>query len=150
MGFQEADQFNAVHGNQFIADLMPKHPIYIAMLPETARAVMGLPHPSGRAAMRMLEAEGFSHEGYLDIFDGGPTMAARTDQIRTVRDATTATVAATDANKGTHGLVAKGHLADFACALATIEVRGDGVAIDALAAELIGAVAGDEIVHVGR
>ena len=27
MNFQEADQFNAVHGNQFIADLMPKHPV---------------------------------------------------------------------------------------------------------------------------
>ena len=32
MNFQEADEFNAVHGNQFIADLMPKHPIYTAML----------------------------------------------------------------------------------------------------------------------
>ena len=27
MGFQEADYFNATHGNQFIADLMPKHPV---------------------------------------------------------------------------------------------------------------------------
>ncbi len=58
MNFQEADQFNAIHGHQFIADLMPKHPIYTAMLTETARAAIGLPHPSGRAAMRMLENEG--------------------------------------------------------------------------------------------
>ena len=47
MSFQEADEFNAIHGNQFIADLMPKHPIYTAMLPESARAVIGLPHPVG-------------------------------------------------------------------------------------------------------
>ena len=47
MSFQEADQFNAIHGNQFIADLMPKHPVYTAMLPETARQVIGRPHPSG-------------------------------------------------------------------------------------------------------
>ena len=32
MSFQEADYFNAINGNQFIADLMPKHPVYIAML----------------------------------------------------------------------------------------------------------------------
>ena len=51
MNFQDADEFNAKHGNQFIADLMPKHPVYIAMLPETARSAIGLPHPSGRAAM---------------------------------------------------------------------------------------------------
>src|SRR3546814_2371265 len=38
MSFQEADQFNAVHGNQFIADLMPKHPVYVAMLPKPRAA----------------------------------------------------------------------------------------------------------------
>jgi arginine N-succinyltransferase len=44
---------------------------------------MGVPHPSGRAAMKMLEREGFHHDCYIDIFDGGPTMVAATDQIRT-------------------------------------------------------------------
>ena len=34
MTFPEADEFNAVHGTQFIADLMPKTPIYTAMLPD--------------------------------------------------------------------------------------------------------------------
>ena len=38
MSFQEADYFNAINGNQFIADLMPKHPVYIAMLTDDARA----------------------------------------------------------------------------------------------------------------
>src|SRR5919112_721022 len=61
MGFHEADEFNAMHGTQFIADLMPKTPIYVSMLPDSARAVMGVPHQSGRAAMRMLEREGFVH-----------------------------------------------------------------------------------------
>src|SRR3546814_16154837 len=59
MNFQDADQFNAIPGNQFIADLMPKHPIYIAMLTDTARPALGLPPPSGREAMRMLANEGF-------------------------------------------------------------------------------------------
>ena len=96
MNFQEADEFNAAHGTQFIADLMPKTPIYTAMLPESARAVMGVPHPSGRAAMRMLEREGFAHDGYIDIFDGGPTMVAATDQIRTMREARELVIAAVE------------------------------------------------------
>ena len=45
MSFQEADYFNAINGNQFIADLMPKHPVYVAMLSKTARSAIGLPHP---------------------------------------------------------------------------------------------------------
>ena len=72
MSFQEADYFNAINGNQFIADLMPKHPVYVAMLSDSARSAIGVPHPSGRAAMRMLEDEGYAYEGYVDIFDGGP------------------------------------------------------------------------------
>ncbi|HET8611215.1 MAG TPA: arginine N-succinyltransferase [Sphingomonas sp.] len=149
MGFQEADQFNAVHGNQFIADLMPKHPIYTAMLPESARAVISLPHPSGRAAMRMLEGEGFAHQGYIDIFDGGPTMAAATDRIRSVRDAIAAKVAATDVKRGARALVSTGRLQDFRAVRAQIEPRESGVAIDAEAARLLGVSRGDEVLYVG-
>ncbi|MGG7377336.1 arginine N-succinyltransferase, partial [Escherichia coli] len=66
-----ADQFNAVHGTKFIADLMPRTSIYVALLTDGARSVMGQPHPSGRAALRMLEEEGFYFDRYIDIFDGG-------------------------------------------------------------------------------
>jgi arginine N-succinyltransferase len=120
------------------------------MLPDTARAVMGMPHPTGRAAMRMLESEGFHHEGYIDIFDGGPTMAAQTDRIRSVRDAKTATLVGTDADGGQHGLVAKGRLTDFVCVHATIEERDGDAAIDAASAELLGVSPGDEIAYVAR
>src|SRR3546814_11470126 len=47
MSFQAADQFNAVHGNQFIADLRPKHQVYIPMLTETAPRAIGAPNPTG-------------------------------------------------------------------------------------------------------
>ncbi|WP_419827570.1 arginine N-succinyltransferase [Sphingomonas sp.] len=150
MGFQEADQFNAVHGNQFIADMMPKHPIYIAMLPETARAVMALPHPTGRAAMRMLEAEGFAHEGYIDIFDGGPTMGAATDAIRTVREARAATVTAADATDGAPGLIAAGTLSNFRCARARVAARDGGIAVDAEGAALLGLEPGEEVLFAAR
>src|SRR3546814_20009791 len=86
---------------------MPKHPIYIAMLTDTARAAIGLPHPSGRAAMRMLENEGFGFDNYIDIFDGGPTMTARTDRVKAVRDARTAAVLTCDKDGGDQALVAR-------------------------------------------
>jgi arginine N-succinyltransferase len=83
--FYEADRHNALHGNQFIADLMPRYPIYATMLPQAAREAIGRPHEGSVPAQKMLEAEGFVFDGYIDIFDGGPTMSARTDQIRTIR-----------------------------------------------------------------
>ncbi len=155
MTFQEADEFNGKFGNQFIADLMPKHPVYIAMLPETARAVIGVPHVSGRAAMRMLENEGFSWENYVDIFDGGPTMTARTDQIRSVREAQDMTVAAISDRLGDHKdgekmLVTSGRLAQFRAAYGWVEQQGDGFAIDTECAGALGLSIGDSFTGVPR
>ena len=150
MGFQEADQFNAIHGHQFIADLMPKHPIYTAMLSEGARAAIGLPHPSGRAAMRMLEGEGFHHDRYIDIFDGGPTMTARTDQVRSIRESREAPVMAVNGVEGPESLVAAGRLAEFRCVLGEVGEVDGGVALAEGCAEALGVRAGDQVRHVAR
>ena len=84
--FHDADRHNALHGNQFIADLMPRYPIYVTMLPKAACEAIGRPHEGSVPARRMLEAEGFVYDGYVDIFDGGPTLSVRTGDIRTIRE----------------------------------------------------------------
>jgi arginine N-succinyltransferase len=155
MNFQDADEFNAKHGNQFIADLMPKHPVYIAMLSEAAKAVIGVPHPSGRAAMRMLEEEGFAWESYIDIFDGGPTMTVRTDQIRSIREAKDEAVVALDGNLGDNKsgekrLVSIGKLADFRTAYGWVDPREGGIALDPACAALLGVEPGMTVTHVAR
>jgi arginine N-succinyltransferase len=154
MNFQEADYFNAINGHQFIADLMPKHPVYVAMLPEVARSVIGMPHPNGRAAMRMLEEEGFAAEGYIDIFDGGPTMTARTDRVRSISDAKEVAISQVHLPASIAGvsraLVATGQLSDFRCCFAEIADDGDGVVIDPAAAANLGVSAGDMIWRVAR
>lgn len=153
MNFQDADRFNATHGNQFIADLMPKHPVYTAMLEDHARAVIGLPHPTGRAAMRMLENEGFKWECYVDIFDGGPTMTARTDEIRSVREAHDMTITATDAPEdAAKMLIATGRLADFRAGYGRIveDTQSSGCRIDTASARTMGLSIGDTITAVNR
>lgn len=70
--------------NGFIADLMPRHPLYTHLMDENARAVIGQVHPQTRPALAMLEAEGFRHNGYVDLFDAGPTVEARLADIRSV------------------------------------------------------------------
>ncbi len=150
MNFQDADQFNAINGHQFIADLMPKHPIYTAMLSESARAAIGLPHPSGRAAMRMLENEGFAFENYVDIFDGGPTMTARTDKVRAIADAREAQVTAIDGDGGVASLVASGSLGDFTCAFGDVRAAEDGVGVSEGCAAVLGLGLGDAVLHVPR
>lgn len=141
MNFQDADEFNAINGHQFIADLMPKTPIYIAMLTDAARAAIGLPHPSGRAAMRMLENEGFNNDGYIDIFDGGPTMCAATGRIRSVAEAREVTIARVAENDAPRTIVSHGALTDFTAAWGYV----DGDTIDPISAASLGVEPGHTV-----
>lgn len=151
LSFPEADEFNAVHGTQFIADLMPRTPIYVALLPDAATAVIGQPHPTGRAALKMLETEGFLHDRYIDIFDGGPTVTVATDAIRTIRESAAQRVIEIDESGTQKMLVAAGRLDAFrACFACVRKIRGKGIAIDSEAAELLEVGVGDEIVAVLR
>ena len=89
MDFVDADKRSA--GNkQFIADLMPRHPIYVSVLPGEAQAVIGEVHPEARPALKLLKDEGFEFGDEVDIFDAGPLYRAKTADIRTIRDSQTA------------------------------------------------------------
>ena len=150
MTFPEADEFNAVHGTQFIADLFPKSPIYLSMLPESARAVIGQPHPTGRAALKMLENEGFVWDSYVDIFDGGPTVTARTDAVRTVQAAQELTLVAGQPSTTATTLVSHGKLHDFVACYAKVDIDGGEARIDDQARALLEVKDGDTILAVAR
>lgn len=87
MDFAEADRLSAETDNQFILDLMPKHPIYVDLLAPEAQAVIGHTHPEGAPARKLLEWEGFRFAELIDIFDGGPLMMGAREGLKTVREA---------------------------------------------------------------
>lgn len=151
MGFAAADAFNAEHGTHVLAGLMPTTPVLLAMLPETARAVLGVPHPSGRPALRLLEKEGFRHDQYVDLSDGGPTVTAATDDIATIRAARTAIVRAVGhSDTAMPGIAAAGRLAGFRACFAQVAAQDDGVLLDPDAARALGVRIGDSIIHAPR
>lgn len=137
--FAEADARSA-QDKQFIADLMPEHPIYIPMLPTGAQAVIGEVHPETRPALRLLAREGFAFGDRVDIFDGGPLIKAERAQIRMIRETQTGTLAAVlpgGAEGGPH-LVSNARL-DFRACLGEVSAVETGVALHrdvALALEL--------------
>ncbi|MDX3773065.1 arginine N-succinyltransferase [Chromatiaceae bacterium AAb-1] len=82
--FPTADHLIGIGKKAFIAELMPRHPIYVGLLPESAQQVIGQVHQNTKPALKMLETEGFSHRGYIDLFDAGPTVEAKLSQIKSV------------------------------------------------------------------
>jgi arginine N-succinyltransferase len=93
MEFSQADYLTGVGNKAFIAELMPKFPLYTCFLSEEARNVIGRVHPDTEPALAMLKAEGFSFQGYVDIFDAGPAIECETAKIRAVRDSQTLVLA---------------------------------------------------------
>lgn len=127
MDFEEADLMNARLGNRFIADLMPQHPVYVAMLPEDARYCLGRPHDTGQPAYRMLIDEGFRDDGYVDIFDGGPLVTAHQQDIKAIHESRIVKVADGAAGAGASDmLIARGTGAAFRCARGGSEFTDNG------------------------
>ncbi|UXZ53257.1 arginine N-succinyltransferase [Halomonas sp. 7T] len=86
MDFNEADRLTGLGQKSFIGELMPKFPIYTTFMSEEARACIGQVHRHTRPALEMLKKEGLRWEGYIDIFDGGPTVEAYIDDVRGIRN----------------------------------------------------------------
>lgn len=152
MDFHEADRTGAIQGNQFIADLGPRYPLYVSMLSAAAQQALGQPHDDGRPARDMLLEEGFRDEGYVDIFDGGPTLVADIDALRTLRRAISGRIAglSDDLARGEQMLLSSGHGASFSAAVSRVEVEAAtvpgepcAVVIERGVAEAIGASEGE-------
>ena len=96
------------------ADLMPRYPVYVNLLPKSAQDVIAKPHPNAEAAKALLETQGFRYNSMVDIFDAGPCVECYTDSIEIVRSVER--MSARDwaqADNDSRGLVSRGGFADF-------------------------------------
>ena len=146
MEFDEADRMTGSTDKQFIVDLAPRHPIYLDLLPEPARAVIGKVHPQGVPAMALLESEGFRPNGLIDIFDAGPTVSCPRDHIRTVRDARRMTVAvAAEVEAELPALISTDSVGDFRSVRQKAAIEGDTATLTAETADALKVRTGDTV-----
>jgi arginine N-succinyltransferase len=142
MDFAKADRISAVNGAEFIADLMPKHPIYLGLLPESARAAVGRAHASSAIAMAMLIDEGFRYENCVDVFDAGPQVVAQRARIRTVAQTRIGlTPLDGSGDQPVPGLIATQDLANFRVIRSESTPGSDAIGLDAAALAALGGAA---------
>lgn len=122
--FTQADYLTALNQKQFIAELMPRYPFYTRFLPQSARTVIGKVHRQTEPAKRLLEHEGFRHEGCVDIFDAGPTLECYVNRVRAIRDSYLASQLQVEALQGYPLLVCNPHRTDFRCTLLMPDSNG--------------------------
>ena len=149
--FARADFISAVHGSQFISDLMPRFPIYLELLPDEAVSVLGKPHDEAAPAQSLLEKEGFKYSGTVDIFDAGPVMECRREHIASVRNSRVMKLLALNASDLVEDkaeaicLVSNCKLANYRLTLASVKFSEGGVVMSSSAANLIEVEPGDQI-----
>jgi arginine N-succinyltransferase len=146
MDFNHVDGLTAIGKKSFIAELMPRQPLYVDYLPESAREVIGQVHLSTLPARKLLEQEGMHYEGYVDIFDAGPVLQGRVKELRSVRDSVLR-VAAEGRPEGETEclLVSNTKLDDFRMVLGQTTIEGAEVALSAQELALLHVQAGDPV-----
>ncbi|MFT4929858.1 MAG: arginine N-succinyltransferase, partial [Phenylobacterium sp.] len=130
MDFPTADYMTGIGQKVFIAELMPKYPIYVNLLSKEAQAVIGKVHDKTRPALQLLKSEGFCSRGYIDIFDGGPTVEANINHIKTARSSRKLRVRIGDEAKTTSDyLICNSLLADFRATLLPLNIHCDSESV---------------------
>lgn len=138
MDFKSADYFSAIKTKTFIAELMPSHPIYVPLLSAQAQAVMGKPNDAASVGYQLLLREGFRASKHLDIFDGGPTLIARLDDIHTLKNCHYKRFREADKRpKGSKFMVCNPTLSEFRCVLAALDEHEQTVELEARQVETL-------------
>lgn len=123
MDFPTVDYLTGIGKKGFIAELMPKYPIYVNLLSKEAQQVINKVHPKTVPALRLLEAEGLTRRGYVDIFDAGPTVEAETHTIKTIRESKKCQVIIGDVPSDGKYIICNTQIADFRAIQAPLLLR---------------------------
>lgn len=146
MDFTKAD-YLSITDKGFIADLMPKYPLYIPLMRETTQAAIGKVHEKTKLALNFLLSEGFKPDGHVDIFDAGPRIEAKTSEIKTIKESKLMKLKSTVDKLGDEAklsLVSNSSI-DFLLTQAPMLIDKDGVTLEKETAKLLKLEFGSEL-----
>lgn len=154
--FDQADYLTSIGKKSFVAELMPKYPLYVDFLSPQAQAAIGVTHRDTLPARRLLEQEGMRFGAHVDIFDSGPVLEARVADLRAARDSRylSVNIATRPGEEGSPAsnvpnaepyLVARLGLGDFRATLVEGRPERRAFTLSPLAAQALGVSQGDRI-----
>ena len=147
--FEEVMSMRSID-EKFLRDILPDHPIYVALLHGTAQEVIGNTHENTGPAYNMLFQEGFRFMKEIDPIDGGPIIAAETAEIRTVKDSVLATIKEISSTPiESERYIIGNNRIDFRACYSTLQVvLKDQVIISEEAAQALNVKCGDTIRYI--
>jgi arginine N-succinyltransferase len=135
------------HGDRRAKDLIPSKTVYVDLLDPKGREAIGKTHLSTTPAFKMLEEQNFIFSGEIDLFDGGPRLVCKRENIATILNSRRLKVVKVRTITGEKQLVSNAR-EDFRVTIGQVEKEGDGAAIDPLTAQAIEVGIGDDIIAI--
>ena len=144
--FPHADMLSLIN-KDFIEELIPRHPLYLDLLPEEARDAVAQVHANTVPARKLLESEGFHYEDLVDIFEAGPVLHCQRDEIRTVRQSLVLPIVAIEniSSEEIAPYLVAAIEPTFRASIGRLKLSGEGVTVDSFLAEGLGLEAGQEV-----
>ena len=103
-------------------------------------------HPHTEPARKLLEAEGLSYQGFVDIFDGGPTLEAELSKLRVMRESKCLrAVCGQPPAEGVLCLVSNTNYLNYRAVLSTFTPEADTVALTEADCDALGIGEGDQV-----
>jgi len=147
MKFVEAD-YLYTKDKRFIEDLLPDYPILVDLLPDVAQEVVAEVHPHTEPAKHILMQEGFEFCNLVGVFEPGPVLEARLDNVRSLKDSKVLEVqeiSNDDFDSDTY-IISRTGSENFKCCLGKVEVLENGKArVHAVVATALNLRFGDKL-----
>jgi len=116
------------HNRGFVTALIPPFPIFIPLLAPEVQQLIGTTHPATAPALNLLLREGFAFTKKIDPFDGGPVVAARTLEIKTIKESHVGKIShiIEDTELGGDKYLISNRNITFRCCMGTLNIDSSG------------------------
>lgn len=134
-------------GEKRMRQLIPFKTLYPDLLDSKGREVIGKTHANTTPALHMLQEQNFKFSGEIDLYDAGPRIICKREEIGIIAQSKAYQVAAIHSIDTSPILLSNLSLEFRACLGKAVKTTG-GVAIDAETAELLELKLGDQILAI--
>ena len=134
------------YGKGFIAEFLPKHPIYIKLLTQVVQACIEQVDVYTKGAYTMLQKLGFTKSGEIDVLDAGPRLVTTKETATILQKAKKVTVSSIKAHAHNDDYFVSTCNKKFRACYASCLLENDTVALSKKTAEILQVELGESVI----
>lgn len=144
VGFNQAIELNS-QDRRFLPELFPECPVYVDLLSHRAQELIGKVNDSTYPALQMLLQQGFKMTDEVSVFDAGPQLETRVDELKIHTTSRVGIVGESHGEDGISAIISNRRLKDFRACKAKVQLDGEHILVPSKTMQSLEVTAGDSI-----